>query len=285
MDTLRQVVELVERHANGKPGGMRIDVLNMSMGYYTASSSRMPRTGPLAAVDSAAVVSPWCVQPAMTRQRELYSAAYARSDSLADDPTTARPRHLSRSRQPQWHGRVVQQYRPMGVSPCYAPGAGLLSTMPPFQGGLLPIARTKAAGLRRESLDPNDYGSLDADINEISWASRPCRQHLHSAAPIIAGNIAANYKVVSETVMKTPSGCDSTRRCRGCGRRGDVTGNVSAADLKLHERGLTSDASNCWLEGCSTKPSKDSNPGDGRSRILLSVARVRSQSSVVASDA
>ena len=42
---------------------------------------------------------------------------------------------------------------------CYAPGASLLSTMPPFQGGLLPAARTRAEGYVRESIDPDDFRS------------------------------------------------------------------------------------------------------------------------------
>jgi subtilisin family serine protease len=41
----------------------------------------------------------------------------------------------------------------------YQPGAALVSTMPPFQGGLEPIARTVAKDRPRESLDPDDFTS------------------------------------------------------------------------------------------------------------------------------
>jgi serine protease len=41
---------------------------------------------------------------------------------------------------------------------CYAPGAAVVSTMPPFQGGLEPSARTAAYGWRREAIDPDNYG-------------------------------------------------------------------------------------------------------------------------------
>ena len=46
----------------------------------------------------------------------------------------------------------------------YAPGAALMSTMPPFEGGLEPIARTRVDDRVRESIDPDDFRSgVDAD--------------------------------------------------------------------------------------------------------------------------
>ena len=46
----------------------------------------------------------------------------------------------------------------------YAPGASLMSTMPPFEGGLEPIARTQVDDRVRESIDPDDFRSgVDAD--------------------------------------------------------------------------------------------------------------------------
>jgi hypothetical protein len=41
----------------------------------------------------------------------------------------------------------------------YAPGASLMSTMPPFQGGLQPTAKTWVDGRLRESVDPDDFRS------------------------------------------------------------------------------------------------------------------------------
>jgi subtilisin family serine protease len=41
----------------------------------------------------------------------------------------------------------------------YAPGAALMSTMPPFRGGLQPTARTWVDGRVRESIDPDDFSS------------------------------------------------------------------------------------------------------------------------------
>jgi subtilisin family serine protease len=62
----------------------------------------------------------------------------------------------------------------------YQPGAALLSTMPPFQGGYEPIARSSYDGRRRESLDPDDFTAGFGIWSGTSFS-----------APIAAGLIAA----------------------------------------------------------------------------------------------
>jgi subtilisin family serine protease len=78
---------------------------------------------------------------------------------------------------------------------CYAPGAAVLSTMPAFQGGLEPGARTEAYDWRREAIDPDNYGrrraaagAPDDDPDPVGgfalWSGTSF------AAPVQAGRIA-----------------------------------------------------------------------------------------------
>jgi len=62
----------------------------------------------------------------------------------------------------------------------YARGASVMSTMPAFQGGYEPMARTEAFQRGREAPDPDDYTSQFAIWSGTSFA-----------APLFAGQVAA----------------------------------------------------------------------------------------------
>jgi subtilisin family serine protease len=67
----------------------------------------------------------------------------------------------------------------------YAPGASVVSTMPPLQGGLMPMARTRAFGLDREAIDPDNYRrGVDAGGGFAVWSGTSF------AAPVVAGRVA-----------------------------------------------------------------------------------------------
>jgi subtilisin family serine protease len=63
----------------------------------------------------------------------------------------------------------------------YAPGASVVSTMPAFQGGFEPLARSRAFGRLREAIDPDDFRGGFAVWSGTSFS-----------APVLAGTIAAS---------------------------------------------------------------------------------------------
>jgi subtilisin family serine protease len=62
----------------------------------------------------------------------------------------------------------------------YAPGASVVSTLPAFQGGYEPVARTRVFGRIREAIDPDDFRGGFAVWTGTSFS-----------APVLAGTIAA----------------------------------------------------------------------------------------------
>jgi subtilisin family serine protease len=63
----------------------------------------------------------------------------------------------------------------------WAPGVALVSTLPTWNGGFLPLARVRYEGRTREALDPDNFASGFGTWNGTSFS-----------APLLAGRIAAS---------------------------------------------------------------------------------------------
>jgi serine protease len=96
----------------------------------------------------------------------------------------------------------------------YANGAAVLSTMPPLQGGLQPMARTRAYGRVRESIDPDDFTGQFAVWSGTSFAAPLQAGRIASlmldkmpardAAPSRAEAVQRGWDAVSEATSITP---------------------------------------------------------------------------------
>ncbi|MGL4339479.1 MAG: S8 family peptidase [Rhodoglobus sp.] len=183
---LTSIAELVRRNANGETGGLALDVFSLSMGYYheTPTDSLlcdstlhelltlMGRCGTIIVCSAGndatarpmfpAAFGPWSVGAGPFPQD---SEATAIVSVGALNPNRSSVALFSNT------GNWVRVYER---------GAAVLSTMPAFQEGLMPAARTVAHRHERESIDPDDYQGGFAVWSGTSFA-----------APLIAGALAA----------------------------------------------------------------------------------------------
>jgi hypothetical protein len=202
---LAQVIELVRRHREDGEGGYPIDVLSLSMGYYHENASDNlldPILQDMIDKLQQLGVVVVCSAGNDATDRECYPAAFApwRNGRGPVNVTTSRVPLVSVGAQnPNTTDALFTNAGTWVRS--YAPGAAIMSTMPPFEGGLDPIASTRMHGRVRESIDPDDFRSLkDADGKDVGgfglWSGTSF------AAPVIAGRIAADL---------APKLTDSTR--------------------------------------------------------------------------
>lgn len=198
LTTLAQITELVRLDREGvdqeeKDRGQAIDVLSLSLGYYHENESDdlldpilwdiLDELGRLGVVVVCSAGNDATAQP-------CYPAAFG---PWADDKGPYPARHS--------YAPVVSvgASNPNGTDAmftnggpwvrAYAPGAAVMSTMPPFDGGLQPIGRLTIGGRLRESIDPDDYHAgmrgRRAEGGFGLWSGTSF------AAPVIAGRIAA----------------------------------------------------------------------------------------------
>jgi subtilisin family serine protease len=163
LTTLAQVAELVRLDREGKRGGHPIDVLSLSMGYYhenEADDLLDPILwGILDALGRLGVVVV-CSSGNDATDRPSYPAAFAPWKNGKG------PVHRRRDRVPVVSVGALNPNTSDALFSnagtwvrTYAPGASLMSTMPPFRGGLQPTAKTWVDGRLRESVDPDDFSS------------------------------------------------------------------------------------------------------------------------------
>ncbi len=181
-DALTRIVELVRRHAEGEPDGRPVDVLNLSSGYYHETPGDADLYDPtlrslLEALGSCGTVVV-CSAGNDATARPLYPAAFAPwDDAPSPPPANTVPTVSVGAHNPNATVALFSNTGPWVR--CYEPGAAVMSTMPKFQGGLQPTARTTAYKLTRESIDLDDFTSGFALWSGTSFA-----------APMLAGKVA-----------------------------------------------------------------------------------------------
>lgn len=183
INALTQIAELVRRAADGEKGGHRLDVLSLSMGYYHETPEDK------------------LVDPTFRKLFRLMGKAGCAVVASAGNEATARPLYPAafgpwrnaKKKPSDDHVPIVSvgALNPNGTVALfsntgpwvrtYQRGAAVMSTMPPFQGGLEPAARTRAFGLTRESIDLDDFRGGFGLWSGTSFA-----------APLMAGKIAAS---------------------------------------------------------------------------------------------
>jgi hypothetical protein len=206
VNALVQIAELARRGRTGEPGGQVIDVLNLSMGYYHETLDDLLFDPTLREIldtltESGTTIT--CSAGNDATSRPSYPAAFA-AQSHEDGPSSANAPIVS-----------VGALNPDGRSVClfsntgkwvstYAAGAALVSTIPAFDGGLQPMAKTRAEGHLRESIDPDDYRGEFAVWSGTSFA-----------APVLAGRIASTLLDELPPSGTADDAADAVRRAWG----------------------------------------------------------------------
>ena len=184
LTTVAQVVELLQRHREDPSTGHPIDVLNLSLGYYheTPTDGLFSRT----------------LHALLTKARELGCVVVCSAGNDAIDrpsfpaslwPWPGADNGIPRDKDAPHvsvgalnpSGRSVALFSNVGPwVQVYAPGAAVVSTSPAFVGGEQATTRADVDGLRRETIDPDDYRGGFSIWSGTSFA-----------APYVAGRIAA----------------------------------------------------------------------------------------------
>ncbi|PWD52553.1 hypothetical protein C8046_13440 [Serinibacter arcticus] len=192
---LAHVADLVHANVDDPTAGLRLDVLSLSLGYYHESPEDPAHDAMLRpvlhalAADGVAIV---CSAGNESTDRPLFPAAFAAV------PSPGAPVLAVGARNP--NGTVALFSNTGDWVSCYALGASVVSTSPPFEGGLQPLARipetVDADGrLRecRETVDPDSYVGGFAVWSGTSFAAP------HLAGLLATGLAAAHGELPRHT--------------------------------------------------------------------------------------
>jgi hypothetical protein len=181
---LSQIFELVSRHAEGRPGGRMIDVLSLSMGYYHETPDDHlfdPELKHILTELGRLGVIVVCSAGNDATSRPSFPAAFAPWAGARRKPAEDVVPIVSVGAQnPNLRTDAMFSNAGPWVR-TWVPGAAVVSTIPAFEGGLLPLARTvDDEGRLRECIDPDDFRGGFAVWSGTSFA-----------APLLAGRLAS----------------------------------------------------------------------------------------------
>jgi serine protease len=181
---LGQLAELARREAAGEKGGQRIDVLSLSLGYYHETPQDLAMDSTLLDIldvlSNAGVVVVASAGNDST-SRPMFPAAFAPWRNQLNPFTTGSgpvPVVSVAALNPNGQDDALFSNAGPWVR-AWGEGASVMSTMPPFEGGLEPVARSHYYERDRASIDPDDFRGGFAVWSGTSFA-----------APVIAGRIA-----------------------------------------------------------------------------------------------
>ncbi len=219
MLAVRSLVKWMARSRD--EGGRQIDVMNLSLGYYheTPEDDLFDRTLSellLAARRRGCAVV--CSAGNDATDRPAFPAAlWGWNDPLltVPDPKSVAPHMSVGARNPNGTVALFSNIGPWVTT--YAPGASVLSTYPPFNGGMQPDVRDDRGDLPRETIDPDDFtGPSVPGRHPEAGAGFALWSGTSFAAPYVAAKLAAELAepLMSGRLTTVPDRVAALRRAR-----------------------------------------------------------------------